>query len=403
MPPNCPPRRNSRCPLTAASVPDRSPLAGHRPSVGSDGCATDKLPRSDGSAGDSRPHLDKSPWAYIPGCAYPVVSGQRRMWCRSAPRPSFPRTPSELQQCFRLPRRQWQRFAADEAGEAYRADCPLTSPDGRFPPPLTAARVADTPRPGRCRLADYADAPRAGSRSRRRRGPRSIGPGLSRCVIGWRARPETFAARGFSDLRAGFVLRDESSRRQRSRAPHGSGHAAPEHDPGSPALGTQPQPLEIPRSTNWARISEEPAAGTRARGRESASASRLAFGTLLALGAMREPTTYDTITGPGTSRESSARCYRSRPAGGSGATSPVRWPLTPNTWYITGGNRTGQTHHVDRARWASEFRSMPCCSCQVHPRRAHVIPSRFARRASSFGPRENRVQDTAAPGARSVR
>jgi hypothetical protein len=71
MPPSCPPRRNSRCPLTAASVPltvpDRSPLAGHRPSVGSDGCATDKLPRSDGSAGDSRPHLDKSPWAYIPG------------------------------------------------------------------------------------------------------------------------------------------------------------------------------------------------------------------------------------------------------------------------------------------------------------------------------------------------
>jgi len=118
---------------------------------------------------------------------------------------------------------------------------------------------------------------------------------------------------------------------------------------------------------------------------------------------MREPTTYDTITGPGTSRESSARCYRSRPAGGSGATSPVRWPLTPNTWYITGGNRTGQTHHVDRARWASEFRSMSCCSCQVHLRRAHVIPSRLARRASSFGPRVNRVQDTAAPGARSVR
>jgi hypothetical protein len=140
MPPSCPPRRKSRCPLTAASVPltvpDRSPLAGHRPSVGSDGCATDKLPRSDGSAGESRPHLDKSPWAYIPECAYPVVSGQRRMWCRSAPRPSFPRTPIELQQCFRLPRRQWQRFAADEAGEAYLAECPLTSPDGRFPPPL---------------------------------------------------------------------------------------------------------------------------------------------------------------------------------------------------------------------------------------------------------------------------
>jgi len=140
MPPSCPPRGNSRCPLTATSVPDRSPLAGHRPSVGSDGCATDKLLRSDGSAGDSRPHLDKSPWAYIPGCAHPVVSGQRGMWCRSVLRPSFPRTPIELQQCFRLPRRQWQRFAADEAGEAYLAECPLTSPDGRFPPPASRTR-----------------------------------------------------------------------------------------------------------------------------------------------------------------------------------------------------------------------------------------------------------------------
>src|SRR5450759_4829341 len=78
------------------------------------------------------------------------------------------------------------------------------------------------------------------------------------------ARPETFAACGFSDLRAGFVLRDESSRRERSRAPRGSGCATREHDAGSPAPGTRPQPLEIPRSTNWARISEEPGAGTRA-------------------------------------------------------------------------------------------------------------------------------------------
>ena len=76
------------------------------------------------------------------------------------------------------------------------------------------------------------------------------------------ARPDRrpFAACGFSDLRAGFVLRDESGRRQRSRAPHESGRAAPEHDPGSPALGTRPQPLGVLRSTNWARISEEPGA-----------------------------------------------------------------------------------------------------------------------------------------------
>jgi len=70
-------------------------------------------------------------------------------------------------------------------------------------------------------------------------------------------RPETFAACGFSDLRAGFVLRDESSRRERSRALHGSGRAVPEHDAGSPALGTRPPPLAILHSTNWARIPEE--------------------------------------------------------------------------------------------------------------------------------------------------
>jgi hypothetical protein len=379
------------------------------------------------------------------------------MWCRSAPRPSFPRTPIELQQCFRLPRRQWQRFAADEAGEAYLAEC--RPPDGSRCP-LTAARVADTPRPGRCRLADYADAPPAGSRSRRRRGPCSTGPGPSRCVIGWRARPETFAARpetfaarGFSDLRAGFVLRDESSRRQRSRAPHGSGHAAPEHDAGSPALGTRPQPLEMLRSTNWARISEEAGtrgrgdagtrgrgdagtrgrgdAGTRGRGdagtrgRGDAGTGKrqrvtrrhlgayldelifrsnrrhnlaVAFGALLALGAMREPTTYDTITGasdiprisctPKAEADWQVDAAHEVPSAGHDIS------------YFPGGNRTGTPRGM--ARWASEFRSMSC-SCQVHLRRAHVIPSRLARPASSFGPRVNRVQDTAAPGARSVR
>ena len=73
------------------------------------------------------------------------------------------------------------------------------------------------------------------------------------------ARPDRrpFAACGFSDLRAGFVLWDESSRRERSRALHGSGRAVPEHDAGSPALGTRPPPLAILHSTNWARIPEE--------------------------------------------------------------------------------------------------------------------------------------------------
>jgi hypothetical protein len=254
------------------------------------------------------------------------------------------------------PRRQ--RSAADEAGKAYLAECPVTSPDGRFPLPAPRTRQRLAAVGG----ADYAGAPRAGARSQRRRGPRSIGPGPSRCVIGWRARPETFAARpeasaacGFSDLRAGFVLRDESGRRQRSRALHGSGRAAPEHDAGSPAPGTRPPPLEILRSTNWARISEEPVvgcgrgdAGAGTRGRDSASASRLAISTPTStsssfvpivattcrspLGRVltwarcgsRRPTTRSR--GPGTSRGSSARCYRSRPAGGSGATSSVRWP-----------------------------------------------------------------------------
>jgi hypothetical protein len=81
-------------------------------------------------------------------------------------------------------------------------------------------------------------------------------------VQSYEPRPETVKACGFSGLRAGFVLRDESSRPQRSRASHGSGRATREHDQGSPALGTRPPPLAILRSTNRARVSEEPAAKT---------------------------------------------------------------------------------------------------------------------------------------------
>jgi hypothetical protein len=103
--------------------------------------------------------------------------------------------------------------------------------------------------------------------------------GPSRCVIGWRARPETFEACGFSDLRARFVLWDESSRRQRSRALHGSGRAAPELDAGSPAPGTRPQPRGVPRSTNCVRISEERGAGTWARGRGRRRTGRGGGGT----------------------------------------------------------------------------------------------------------------------------
>jgi len=41
------------------------------------------------------------------------------------------------------------------------------------------------------------------------------------------SRPETFEARGLSDLRTGFVLRDESSRRRLPRAPRRPGCATP--------------------------------------------------------------------------------------------------------------------------------------------------------------------------------
>jgi hypothetical protein len=267
--------------------------------------------------------------------------------CRSVPRSSFPRTPSESQRRFAAPAARCRRRG--------RRGLPgRVSPDiaGRT---VSGARVADLATLDRCRLVDDASAPRAGTRSRRRRGPRSIGPGPSRCVLGWRTRPESFAARpesfearGFSDLRAGFVLRDESSRRRRSRALHGSGRAAPEHGSESPVLGTRPPRLATLRSTNWARIPEEPAvgdagdawariseepdAGTRGRegggwspapgagtrGRGGGDVTRrhvgaclhefvfrsnrrhdlaVAFGTLPGLGAMREPTTYDTIMG----------------------------------------------------------------------------------------------------------
>jgi hypothetical protein len=182
---------------------------------------------------------------------------------RSAPRPSFPRTPLELQRCFATPaalcRRRGRRGVSGRVSRdiAGRTD--------------SAARVADTPRPGRCRRRGLRGCPSCGNQV-----STTAGTAIhrTRTVIGWRARPETFAARpetlaacGFSDLRAGFVLRDESGRRQRSRAPHGSGRAAPEHDAGSPAVRTRLPRLAILRSTNWARISEEPAAGRGVRGR----------------------------------------------------------------------------------------------------------------------------------------
>ena len=68
------------------------------------------------------------------------------------------------------------------------------SPAGRLAT-ASAARAADTPRPRRCRLTDSAGrgAPRAGTASRRRRGPGSIGLGPSRFVSGRRARPETIS------------------------------------------------------------------------------------------------------------------------------------------------------------------------------------------------------------------
>jgi hypothetical protein len=192
-----------------------------------------RQPPAAGSAADG-------PRAISHVCAYPVASGQRKMSCRSVPRPSFPQTPIE-----------WQRRFATAAVLCHRGGLRgvsgRVSPAGRLPRPAprTAQGQVATGSPRRRRLADSASGPRAGTASRRRRGPRSIGLGPSRCVTGWRARPETFAAPGFSDLRTGFVLRDESARCRRSRAPHGSGRVTPEHDPGSPALGPRPPPLAI--------------------------------------------------------------------------------------------------------------------------------------------------------------
>src|SRR5450759_2263360 len=137
-------------------------------------------------------------------------------------------------------------------GQPIEGSNPSLSATALAGPPMTAMRGRRRPRGGG--LLDRAD---VATRHR------SIFDSAFPCRT-VAARPETVAACGFSDLRAGFVLRDESSRRERSRAPRGSGCATREHDAGSPAPETRPQPLEIPRSTNWARISEEPGAGTRA-------------------------------------------------------------------------------------------------------------------------------------------
>jgi len=47
-------------------------------------------------------------------------------------------------------------------------------------------------------------------------------------------------ARGFSDLRARFVLRDESGRYRRARAPHGSGRGVAERDRAQSSPACQP-------------------------------------------------------------------------------------------------------------------------------------------------------------------
>jgi len=54
------------------------------------------------------------------------------------------------------------------------------------------------------------------------------------------------SARGCSDLRTGFVLRDEACRHLRPRALCRSVRAVPEHDAGSPAPGTRPPPARDP-------------------------------------------------------------------------------------------------------------------------------------------------------------
>src|SRR5450756_1715247 len=154
-------------------------------------------------------------------------------------------------------------------GQPIEGSNPSLSATALAGPPMTAMRGRRRPRGGG--LLDRADvATRHRSIFDSAFPCRTVAARLTTVA----ARPETFAACGFSDLRAGFVLRDESSRRERSRAPRGSGCATREHDAGSPAAGTRPQPLEIPRSTNWARISEEPDAGTRADGVRHSPAQR---------------------------------------------------------------------------------------------------------------------------------
>jgi hypothetical protein len=187
--------------------------------------------------------------------------------------------------------------------------------------------------------------------------------GPSRCVSGWRARPEPFSSRpetftacGFSDLRTGFVLRDESSRRRRFRAHHGSGRATPEHDAGSPALGPRPPPLAILRSTNRARISEQSdARAGPGNGRRAAPSRRLPRRARLALQSSPQPGgRLRDASWPGRDHGSRRPAARSRgqghPTDHLHAVTEADWQAAaaqeapsagPSIRYLTGGNRTG--------------------------------------------------------------
>jgi hypothetical protein len=180
--------------------------------------------------------------------------------------------------------------------------------------PLTAARVADAPRPGRCWLADDAGAPRAGS----------IGPGPSLA-----GKPDRRASR--PDRRPSRPVVSptyaQGSYYGTNRVvANASGHLT---SPAAPLLSTtraaQPSGRNRCRSRSSVVRTGRVFRKNRPRGRGGAGAGAgerpgvtrrhlgvyldelvfrsnrrhnlvVAFGTLLGLGAMWEPTTHDMIT-----------------------------------------------------------------------------------------------------------
>ncbi len=281
------------------------------------------------------------------------ASGERRSSCGGA-----------------SPRRQ--RFAAAEAGAAYLAECPLTSPAGRFPPPASRIRQGLVAAGG----ADYPGAPRAGSRLS------DLDDGGDRAPSDQDHRGAPAA--GAPDRRPSRPDRSPSRPVVSPTYAQGSYYgtnrvvaSAPGRftGPATPLLSTaraaQPLGRDPRRSRSSVARTGRVSRKNRARGRgggggRAPAGSRVAMSAPTSTSSSSVPIVATTWRSPSGRFLAWPRCGSRRPttrSRGQGHPADHLHAMTeadrqaaaaqqppsagPNTWYLAEGN--GQGHHVDRA------------------------------------------------------